>query len=90
VKRYNIADESGVYEDPSGDLVWYDDAKAALDAKDRLYAAAWSECEAHRNYPDEDEMNTCDPENEAVNLINMAKLGTAMDDHDAARKEAGL
>lgn len=41
------------------------------------------ECRSHRDYPSDDEMNTGDPENEAVNLIRMARCGTAMDAVDA-------
>jgi len=61
-----------------------------LETLDALYAKAWAECEAHRDYPTDDELGTGDVENENINIIRMARLGTAMDDHDAARKEAGL
>lgn len=55
-----------------------------------LFAAAMEELDAHRDYPDEDEMNTGDPENEAVNLMRMARLGTAMDATDAELSKVKL
>lgn len=65
-------------------------AEAERDAWKDRYDKAWAECEAHRDYPTDDELGTGDPENENVNIIRMARLGTAMDDHDAERREAGL
>lgn len=88
----NIAIECGIGHSPTSGLVaaHVRALTARAEKAEALYAKAWAECEAHRDYPTDDELGTGDPENENVNIIRMARLGTAMDDHDAKRREAGL
>jgi len=63
------------------------EANAAIAQFRKLYELAYEECQAHRDYPEDDELGTGDVENENVNIIRMARLGAAMDAHDTARKE---
>ena len=63
------------------------DSYLADAARHRATAAALRECAAHRDYPSDVENGTAAPENENVNIIRMARLGTCMDDTDRLLQE---
>lgn len=60
-----------------------DPRDAELASLRRAVEVLAEEVDSHRDYPSEDAMDTGDPENEAVNLIRMARCGTAMEATDA-------